>query len=303
MYKKLLSVMVYGLLFAACGGQAVSIPTVTPIPPTIIPSPISLSATLLVEKNLETETGTSYSLDWSPDGEMLVVASGVEITLLSGDLGKIISNLKPSSGALTATWSPDQKSFATVVGFRNPKIMLWDRANNQLTLAQEISAGSDQYSASWSPDGKLLATLANDRKSIIQIWDTGTWKLLHKFDLPYANPRRALDWSADSKTIYDAGELEGSAVYFALNVEDGSVQELGKLPVEQAYAFSISPDSKRIAVADEAGMVRIFEVGSDDLLIEFQAVDNPADLAWHPNDSTLAILGYKATLQLWSLTP
>jgi WD40 repeat protein len=170
-------------------------------------------------------------------------------------------------------------------------------------MAQQVSAGSDQYGASWSPNGKLLATLANDRKSTIQIWDTSTWKLLNKFDLPYANPRRALDWSVDSKTIYDAGELNGQAIYFALNVQDGIVEELGKLPIEAVYAFTISPDLKKVAVADESGKVQILEIESNNLLAEFQSVAAPVDLAWNPKNATLAILGYETALQLWEVAP
>ena len=303
MYKIFLSVIVCGFLLVACGKAGVSTPVVTAIPstPTAIPSPTLAPATLLAEKDLETQTGTAYSLDWRPDGETLAIASGVEITLLSADLEQNIAVFKPSSGALTATWSSDESKFATVVGLRNPKITLWDIANNELTLAQEISAGSDQFGASWSPDGKLLATLANDRKSIIQIWDTSTWKLLNRFDLPYANPRRALDWSADGKTIYDAGELNGEVVYFGLNVNDGSVQELGKLPVEEVSVLAFSPDLKKIAVADEKGKVQILDMETGSLLTEFQSVDAPADLAWNPKNSTLAILGYETALQLWSV--
>ena len=303
MYRIFLLVMVCGFLLVGCGKAAVSNPVVTAIPstPTAIPSPTLVPATILAEKDLETQTGTAYSLDWSPDGETLAVASGVEITLLSADLEQSIAVFKPSSGAHTATWSSDKSKFATVVGLRNPKIALWNIANGQLTLAQEISAGSDQFGASWSPDGKLRATLANDRKSIIQIWDTSTWKLLNRFDLPYANPRHALNWSVDGKTIYDAGELNEEVVYFGLNVNDGSVQELGKLPVEEVSALTFSADLKKIAAADEKGKVQIFEMESGNLLTEFQSVDAPADLAWNPKNLTLAILGYETALQLWSV--
>lgn len=300
MYKTFLLIIVYGLLIVACSGPVSTVPAAT-----AFPSPSLAPITLLAETDLETQTGTSYSLDWSADGETLAVASGVEITLLGSDLSEIIAILKPSKGALTAAWSPDQKNFATVYGFRNPMFTIWgwDSASVKLTMAQQIPAGSDQYSVSWSPDGRLLAALANDRKSIIQIWDTSTWTLLHKFDLPYANPRRALNWSADGNKIYDAGELNGQVVYFGLNVDDGSVQELGKLPVEEVYALTFSPDIKKIAVADESGKVQIFEIGSGALVAEFQSVDAPADLAWNPKNATLAILGYETALQLWAVTP
>ncbi len=300
MHKTFILVMVYGLLIVACGGPISTVPAAT-----AIPSPSPALITLLAEDDLETQTGTSYSLDWSANGDTLAVASGVEITLLSSDMSEIIAILKPSKGALTAAWSPDQKNIATVYGFRNPIFAIWDwdSASVQLTEAQQITAGSDQYSVSWSPDGKLLATLANDRKSIIQIWDTSTWKLLHSFDLPYANPRRVLNWSADSNYIYDAGELNGQVVYFAMDVDDGSVQELGKLPIEEVYALTFSPDLKMIAVADESGKVKILEMVSGTLMAEFQSVSTPADLAWNPKNATLAILGYETALQLWAVTP
>lgn len=306
MYKTLLSVMVCGFLLAACGGAASATLTATTAPPplpTVIPSPTQIPVTLLAEKDLETQTGTSYTLDWSADGEALAVASGVEITLLKSDLSETIAILKPEKGALDAAWSPDQKKIATVYGYRNPMFTIWDwdHASAKLTLVQQIPAGSDLYSVSWSPDGRLLAILANDRKSVIQIWDTNTWKLLNRFDLPYANPRRALDWSADGKTIYDAGELNGEVVYYSLNVEDGSVQELGKLPIEEVYTFTASPDLKKIVIADESGRVQILEMGSSKLLAEFQSVAAPADFAWNPKNETLAILGYETALQLWSV--
>jgi len=307
MHKALLSVMVCGIFIVACGRLVDIPPAATSIPPspTVIPSPTLIPVTLLAEKDLVTQTGTSYSLDWSLDGKTLAVASGVEITLLSSDLKDTIAVLKPSSGALTAVWNPDQTKFATVVGARNPKITFWnwDSTSLQLTQDQQISAGSDQYGVSWSPDGELLATLANDRKSVIQIWDTNTLKLLNKYDLPYTIPRRALIWSADSKTIYDSGDMDDQAIFFGLNVEDGSVQELGKLPTEQVYAFTISPNSKWIAVANESGKVQIIEVGTGNLLTEFQSVSEPVDLGWNPANRTLAILGYKTELQLWSVAP
>ena len=95
--------------------------------------------------------------------------------------------------------------------------------------------------------------------------------------------------------------MNGQVVYFSLNVEDGAVQELGKLPIEQVYAFTVSPDLKKIVVADESGKVQVFDLKSGSLLTEFQSVNVPVDLAWNPKNATLAILGYETELQLWSV--
>ena len=300
-----LSVMVCGLFIAGCTGSAGTVTTMTAISPSPMAIPLATPTTpkLLFETDLKTQTGTSYSLDWSMDGEVLAVASGVEVTLLRHDLSETIAVLKPEGGALVTTWSPEQTMIATVGGFRNPIIAIWnwDSVSVNLRRAQQISAGSDQYAVSWSPDGLRLATLADDRKSSIQIWDTSTWELLHQFDLSYANPRRALNWSTDGKKIYAAGELNGQVVYFSLNVENGAVQELGKLPTEQVFAFAVSPDLKKIAVADESGKVQVLEMKSGSLLTEFQSVSTPVDLAWNPKNATVAILGYKTELQLWAV--
>ena len=56
-----------------------------------------------------------------------------------------------------------------------------------------------------------------------------------------------------------------------------------------------------MAVGDERGNVQIRELASGNLLSEFQAVDSPADMAWNPQGSTLAILGGATTLQVWTL--
>lgn len=301
------------LFVTSCTGTPT--PTATtpalPVQPSVVPSPSSAPTPILTDAGLmplavtklDTQTGTSYSLAWTPDGETLSATGGVEIILLSKDLNETLANLKPSSGALTVTWSADQERFATVVGARNPTISLWDwdASTFSFSFAQEISAGADQYGVSWSPDGKLLASLANDRKATIQIWDAATWELLKTHELPYTNPRRAMNWSSDSKTLYDAGELDGQAVAFALNVEDGTVRELAKLPPDQVYAFGVSPDTKKFAVADERGHTQIFDTTSGAMRMEFESVSEPVSLAWHPNGKWLAILGYKSDLQLWDV--
>jgi WD40 repeat protein len=299
----------------ACGDSSNSVSTTTSVVPsspatptgsspgsTAEQSPASGTPALLIEKDLPTQTATAYALDWSADGQALAVASGVELTFLNSDLSETIAVVKPASGAVAA-WNPERNAIATVGGLRNSKISIWDwdSASGALTSQRELSAGSDQFAVSWSPDGSRLATLANDRKSNIQIWDTSSWTMVGHFDLPFTNPRRALTWSADGREIYDGGEAGGQFVYFSVDVDDGSVRELGRLPTESASVFAIATDADKFAIADEHGDVQIRELASGNLLSEFQAVDAPADIAWNPKGPTLAILGGATTLQLWSL--
>lgn len=299
MHRLLLVVTTFWM--AACGGSSTPAPIAT-----LAPSPASApikAPSLIREIKLETQTDTAYTLDWSPDGEILAAASGYEITLISSDLNKIHAVLRPQGGGLAVSWNPDQTKFATVNGYRNPTVKLWDwdRTSDQLTLAQEIQADSDQYGVFWSPDGKLLATLADDDKSTFQIWDASTGDELHTYELPYANPLRTAGWSADSSTLYIAGESSGQIFVLGLSVSDGNTQELAKFPVKDGAVFALSPDATKLIVVDEQGVAQIVDVAAGEVLTEFKSVDQPVDIAWNPDGASVAILGYKTRLQLWSL--
>lgn len=304
MRKTLLLVMIFEVLIAACGGLDVRGPTATlDLSPS--PMPTMSPPTLIKEIKLDTQTDTAYTLDWSPDGEILAVASGFEITLVSNDLNQIHAVLSPQGGGLAVSWNPDQTKFATVNGYRNLTIKIWDwdRVDNQLILAQQNQADSDQYGVFWSPDGKLLATLADDDKSTFQFWDAGTGEELNTYKLPYANPLRTSSWSTDSSTLYVAGESKGQIFVLGLNVTDGKVTEVANFPVRDAAVFAISPDEKKLVVADERGVAQIVDIASGKVLTAFKSVDQPVDIAWNPNGRTLAILGYKTKLQLWEIAP
>ena len=295
---RLLTISVLGLSAFGCSGDN------SGGPPQTVATSVSAAPTLSYGLDLVSQTGTAYALDWSADGATLAVSQGVELSLLREDAVLVlVAALEPASGALAATASPDGTRYATVAGSHNPTINVWDWDADalQLTLTQEVAAGADQFAVSWSPDGTLLASLANDRESVIQVWDTATWELVNEYELPYANPRRALNWSADSTLIYDAGESDGQAVYFAMDVADGAVTELGRLPIEEVIAFAISSDGMAVAVADNSGNVQILDVTTEEMLTEFQSVAEPADMAWNPIDGTLAVLSYQSNLQIWSI--
>jgi WD40 repeat protein len=296
--------LAFSLIFslAACGQASPAMPTAT-----IVPSRASTPVTFIMAKeiNLETQTGTAYTLDWSPDGKTLAIASGYEITLVSHDLNEIHTVLRPEGGGLAVSWSPDRTRLATVNGYRNRTIKLWElnQAEEQLDPAGEIRAASDQYAVFWSPDGKLLATLADDDKTTFQIWDARTGEELDTHELPYATALRTAQWSLDSATLYAAAESDAQIVFFALNVSDGSWEEITSFPANVAAVFALSPDSKILALSDPRGVVEFIDLESGGALTGIKSVDQPVDLSWSPSGDALAILGYKTELQLWRLEP
>ena len=277
-----------GLFLASCRGIGTPEPRVAPTP---------RPARLITEIKLETQTGTAYTLSWSPDGDSLAVASGA-------DLKEVQAILKPEGGSLGVTWSPESAQVATVNGFHNPTITVWNlnRGEHEMSRARQLQADADQYGVGWSPDGTLLASLAGDQESVIQIWNATTGDLINTFDLPYTNPRRALQWSPDSLTVYSAGQInEQIIVFFALRIADGTVRELGKFRVSEAEVFAIAPDEKRFALSDAGGVAQSVDLESGEILSGFQSVDQTVDLAWNPDGTALAILDYKTALPLWEI--
>lgn len=304
MYKAYLFVLSFAFLLSACGRENLASPAATTVPsPTS--APVTLTATLIKEVDIETQTGTAYTLDWSPDGKTLAVASGYEITLISHDLNEIQSVIRPEAGALAISWSPDQSRFATVNGYQNRTVKLWnwDESGEQLALAEEFRAASDQYAVFWSPDGRLLATLADDDKTTFQIWDASTGEELHTHELPYGAALRTAQWNSDGTNLYAAGESDGQIVLFELDVLNGSMQEVATFPVESAAAFALAPDSKILALSDPRGVIEFIDLASDEVFTGIKSVDQPVDLAWSPSGDALAILDYKTTLQLWRIAP
>jgi outer membrane protein assembly factor BamB len=259
-----------------------------------------------VETKVESQTGTAYGLSFSPDGQFLAVASGAELTLLTADLQATVTVFQPEGiPLLSAAWSPDGRQLATVAGLRDRIIHLWnwDPEARTITPAQDLNGGTDQYGVSWSPDGQRLASLAADRRSFIQLWDTATWAKGQLFQLPYAAPRRAFDWSPDSTRLYDAGEKDGQMLVFSVDVRDGSVTEYPHLPVdERLQALAVSPDERVIALADDAGQLRLLDLVTAEVRWVLAGPAEIDDLAWSPAGDRLAVLTYHATVQVWDLS-
>ena len=139
MRKTFFLTMLLGWIIAACRESNTPVSTATTVAsPTS--APIKTEPILIYETRLETKTGTAYTLDWSHDGETLAAGSGYEITLLNSDLSETIAIVKPESGALGVAWRPDGNQLATIFGYRNQTIRIWNWDSNikQLNQAQQI---------------------------------------------------------------------------------------------------------------------------------------------------------------------
>ncbi len=260
------------------------------------------------EVDVDTQTGTAYGLEWNPDGTILAVASGYEITLYSADLQEVlaVSDIEDAV-ALDIAWNPDGTRMASVSGYNNAQVRIWqwDEQARTLTLENTLDGftGVDrrlrtrhQYAVTWHED--TLVTLADDRQGKFQVWDVATGEVVALWETNYSIPLREFIWNEDGTEVITAGmDAEETYVLYSLNLTSGETAPL--FPIDgQSYIFTLSPDRQWIAIGYEDGNIDIRDF--EQSLMEFEAVAQPVALAWYAD--TLAVLGYDTTLQLWDVS-
>jgi WD40 repeat protein len=275
---------------------------------------IGIATAQEIEIEIDSQTGTAYGLAWSPDGTVLAVASGHELTLHDADLETILATTNEAesdASFLNVAWKPDGTQLATVSGFRNPEILIWGwdgealelltiLDGNAASIASEYRA-AHQYGVTWGEAG--LISLADDQMSLFQIWDVDAETVTDLHDPGYVDPLYAFTWVPDTDTpsIVGAGQEEAGerTILFAMNAAEGSSKTLFPL-LEGASALGFKDDYTFAAVADAVGGVSIIDMANGSTIHTFSSLAQPVGIDWY--DDQLAILSYEDGLQIWDLS-
>jgi WD40 repeat protein len=261
-------------------------------------TPGALEVELIAETTVTTETQTAYDLAWHPDGDLLAVQGGAEVTIYDTDLQPVTPALDPTGANLA--WSPDGAQLATVDGFRAREIRLWDWDSDARTLIEmePLPTEEDQYAVTWSPTGDTLVTLNDDSgiNNFVTLWDIIARELIWSVELAYTPALRVLDWNGEF--IRGAGEKDGVLLLYEIDPETGNHSELYPLP-EGTSLFSFLPDDSKLATITTTGEVTISTPDGEP--VTFQSVAQPVNIDWHPDGTQLAILSYERALQIWSV--
>lgn len=153
-------------------------------------------------------------------------------------------------------------------GFPNAN-KVWDAAAGAVTLdlAKEFKKGdrvTGMAAAAFSPDGTILALGEGGEKdgnAKVHLLEPGSGKKLQELN-GHQYGVTALLFSADGKTLVSAGRDTTVRLW---SVPDGKmVQELGKGRGGQfkdwIHAVALSPDGRRLAAADMAGMIHVWSI-------------------------------------------
>jgi len=153
-------------------------------------------------------------------------------------------------------------------GFPNAN-KVWDAAAGSVTLdlAKEFKKGvrvTGMAAAAFSPDGTILALGEGGEKdgnAKVHLLEPGSGKKLQEL-AGHQYGVTSLLFSADGKALVSAGR---DTVVRLWSVPDGKmVQELGKGRGGQfkdwIHAVALSPDGRRLAAADMAGMIHVWSI-------------------------------------------
>ncbi len=238
------------------------------------------------------------SVDWSPNGDQLLVMGGVlnQIWDLSAQPLKLIGH---SKGLNNALWSPDGNKIATSSIDNSARI--WDASSGELfrTLAHP-EAVEDLV---WSPDSSRLITA--DQNGSIRVWeiDANTSSIL---PFPKGNHYNSLAWSPDGDRIVASSQSDQITVIWEIDNGETTFLEQGDLTCYLSSP-SWSPQGDRFVTGCIRREVkdtpaRVWDADTGRELSRLESEDgNSLTVEWSPNGESIAVAYSEMMIRTWDV--
>jgi len=94
--------------------------------------------------------------------------AGLFASSILAEFGATVIRVEPPAGDPARAFSPDGKRMASVGGFSDRTVKLWDATQGKLLMFL-VGHKATVKSVAFSPDGRLLATGSDDRSA--RLWD------------------------------------------------------------------------------------------------------------------------------------
>ena len=180
--------------------------------------------------------GRISEIQYSPDGTILAVASGVGIWLYDATTHQEVALLTDHTGLVNRlAFSPDGHTFAS--GDRNGTIILWDRSTGaQKTL---IGHTNSDTTIVFSPDGKIIASGDGDT---VQLWNTITGE--HKDSLTgLPESIGYISFSPDGNTIVSVTGGSEICISDAITGKHKKTSLMSRVSAFDEFCYKINTDS------------------------------------------------------------
>ena len=240
--------------------------------------------------------GAIWEIAYSPDGEILAVASSIGTWLYDAQTGAEQNLLTGHTYAATSiAFSPDGQTLATGGDWPDRTIRLWDVATGAHKRTLDVSA-FDGRSLAFSPDGKTLVGATYDKK--VRLWNAATGTPILTLE-GHTSSITSVAFSSDGRTLASGSQDDTVRLW-----DIGTRKEKFKLTAHGNNVTSVafSPDGRMVVSSSYDGSVRLWDAATGDLQRLLERQTGVIDcVTFSPDGRTLASGGEDGTVRLWDV--
>jgi WD40 repeat protein len=221
---------------------------VRPSTPTALPAftPSATRTPVSISPGQRLGNGYLQQIQWSPDGQKIIVGTSIGIFVLSSTDFSIKTEFETGGWVGYLAVHPAGQIISTGADRENHKnITLWDTQDGLLTDTLQGNSGDIVTDVDFSPDGSMLVSGTNNGK--ILIWNLADRRIIQTLlDVSGGRFIYHVLFSQDGSRIL-AGDDYGTIWLF--DVETGQVLLSIEGDLRYIESLDISPDNRRIAAA------------------------------------------------------